>query len=183
MSTHDHRDEFTRSWGRDGPRVAAYVRRHVPFADIQDVVAETFLQAWRRWDDVPEPPIAWLIGAARKVVGNHRRAAGRRTALTDRLVLLSSAAAAADDAGVVAAERQEALRVLAALPDEQREALLLLAWDGLTTAEAAAVVGIRSGTLRVRAHRARQALERGAGDRPPARPAATSVAMNNGSTR
>lgn len=154
--------EFGRAWEQDGPRVAAYVRRHVPADDVQDVVAETFLQAWRRWDAVPRPPIAWLIGTARKVVGNSRRARRRRSALHDRLTLLASAARTSEDAGILATERMEALRALAALPDQQREALLLVAWDGLTPDEAAAALGIKAGAFRVRAHRARAALDLGA---------------------
>ena len=159
MSTSDDVVEFTRAWERDGPRVAAYVRRHVAAEDAHDVVAETFLQAWRRWDAVPQPPIAWLVGAARKVIGNHRRATGRRAALRDRLVLLDAAACSAPDAGTLATERLAALEALAGLPDEQREALLLVAWDGLSPAEAATVLGVRAGTLRVRMHRARNALD------------------------
>jgi RNA polymerase sigma-70 factor (ECF subfamily) len=150
--------QFRDTWDRDGPRVAAYVRRHVPADDVQDVVAETFLQAWRRWDSVPRPPIAWLIGTARKVIGNSRRTNRRRAALHDRLALLGSAARQSEDAGVLATERMEALEELAALPHQHREALLLVAWDGLTPDQAAAALGIRPGTLRVRAHRARAAL-------------------------
>jgi RNA polymerase sigma-70 factor (ECF subfamily) len=160
MSAPEDVAEFTRSWERDAPRVAAYARRHVPAADVHDVVAETFLQAWRRWDAVPEPPIAWLLGTARKVMGNQHRAARRRAALQDRVTLLDTAARAADDAGVLAAERLEALEALAALSEDLREAVLLTSWDGLTADEAAAMLGIRPGTLRVRLHRARAALDR-----------------------
>jgi RNA polymerase sigma factor (sigma-70 family) len=159
MSTPDGTAEFTRSWERDGPRVAAYVRRHVAADDVHDVVAETFLQAWRRWDVVPQPPIGWLVGTARKVVANHLRSRGRRSALHARLVLLDAVALSAADSGLLATERMAALERLVALPEEQREALLLVAWDGLTPDQAAHVLGIRSGTLRVRTHRARKALE------------------------
>jgi RNA polymerase sigma factor (sigma-70 family) len=151
--------EFGHAWHQDGPRVAAYVRRHVPADEVQDVVAETFLHAWRHWHAVPRPPVAWLIGTARKVVGNHRRARRRRIALHDRLTLLGSAARPSEDAGILATERMAALQALAALPDQHREALLLVAWDGLTPDEAAASLGIRPGTFRVRAHRARRALD------------------------
>jgi RNA polymerase sigma factor (sigma-70 family) len=149
--------EFTQAWHRDGPRVAAYVRRHVAAEDVPDVVAETFLQAWRRWADVPEPQLPWLIGTARKVLGNHRRGDDRRSALQQRLVLLGDAARSAEDAGLLATERITALTALAALPDDQREALLLVAWDGLTPEQAAAVMGLRPGTFRVKTHRARKA--------------------------
>jgi RNA polymerase sigma-70 factor (ECF subfamily) len=159
MSTPDGAAEFTRSWERDGPRVAAYARRHVTTDDVQDVVAETFLQAWRRWDVVPQPPIAWLVGTARHVIANHLRSKGRRSALHERLVRLDAVALSSSDAGLLATDRMVALERLAALPEEQREALLLVAWDGLTPDQAAAVLGIRSGTFRVRTHRARKALD------------------------
>lgn len=158
MSTSDEA-EFREAWHRDGPRVAAYARRHVPIDDVQDVVAETFLHAWRRWEAVPSPPIAWLIGTARKVIGNSRRTVRRRGALHDRLVLLGAAARSSEDAAMVATERIAALEALAALPEHQREALLLVAWDGLTPDEAASALGVKAGTFRVRAHRARAALD------------------------
>jgi RNA polymerase sigma-70 factor (ECF subfamily) len=158
MSNLEPTTEFSDAWRRDGPRLAAYARRHVPIDDVQDVVSETFLQAWRRWDDVPRPPIAWLIGTARKVIGNHRRTHRRRDALQNRLVLLDAAATASADAGLLATERMAALEALAALPDQQREAVLLTAWDGLTPDQAAAALGISAGTFRVRTHRARKAL-------------------------
>ncbi len=159
MSTPEAAVEFTRTWVRDGPRVGAYARRHVAADDVQDVVAETFLLAWRRWEVVPQPPIAWLVGSARKVIGNHLRGTRRRSALQQRLELLDAAACSSADAGLLATDRMAALERLAALPEDQREALLLVAWDGLTPEEAASALGIRSGTLRVRAHRARKALE------------------------
>jgi RNA polymerase sigma factor (sigma-70 family) len=152
--------EFTEVWRRDGPRVAAYARRHVPSGDVADVVSETFLQAWRRWADVPQPPLPWLIGTARKVVGNQRRGEGRRRALEQRMILLGDAARSADDAGLLATDRVEALATLAALPEHLRETLLLVAWDGLTPDQAAAAMGVRPGTFRVRTHRAREAAQR-----------------------
>lgn len=153
-----HEAAFSEAWRRDGPRVAAYVRRHVAPDDVHDVVAETFVQAWRRWEDVPDPPIGWLIATARKVIGNSRRSVRRRTALLGRLTLLDRAARPETDAALLATDRMTALEALAALPDSQREALLLVAWDGLAPDAAAAVLGIRPGAFRVRAHRARAAL-------------------------
>lgn len=141
MNRPDDDVQFTRCWEQDAPRVAAYVRRHMPADDVLDVVSETFLHAWRRWDGVPQPPIPWLIGTARKVIGNQRRAAKRRSALQDRL---------------------------------------LIAWDGLTPDQAATVLGIRSGAFRVRAHRARKALD---SNTTELFVAATPAALNEGGIR
>ena len=55
--------------------------------------------------------------------------------------------------------RDEALRTLAALPEQDREALLLVAWDGLTTEQAATVLGCRPSALRTRLHRVRKRLD------------------------
>lgn len=52
-----------------------YARRHVAVEDAQDVVAETFLQARRQWDAVPQTADRLVGRCRRKVIGNHRRAA------------------------------------------------------------------------------------------------------------
>lgn len=150
-------ERFSRVWEADAPRVLLYARRHVGFDDAQDVVADTFTAAWRRWDDVPDPALPWLIGTARNCIKNIRRAGRRRDALTDRINLLE--AVAADDPVESATRRHEALMQLAALSEQQREALLLISWDGLSIDQAATVLGLRPGTFRVRLHRAREALQ------------------------
>jgi RNA polymerase sigma-70 factor (ECF subfamily) len=133
--------------------VARYVARRAPAAVVEDVVAETFLVAWRRIDDVPDDPLPWLLGVARRTLATQRRAAGRRSALTKRLAEVASppAAAAADLDGAIGA-------ALARLRPLDREALTLVAWDGLTPAQAAAALGHSRVGFRVRLHRARQRL-------------------------
>ena len=56
-------------------------------------------------------------------------------------------------------ERHEALQRLAALPEHYREALLLVAWDGLGSAQAAAASGVSAAAFRKRLQRARTALD------------------------
>lgn len=137
----------------------AFARRHLG-DDAQDVVAETFLHAWRRWDEVPDPPIGWLLGTARKVIANRVRGVVRHRALVDRVGLLDAVAADLSDhhPSSDALTRREALERLAALPADQREALLLVAWDGLSHDEAAQALGVRPATFRKRVSRARAAL-------------------------
>ncbi|WHP17872.1 RNA polymerase sigma factor [Cellulomonas sp. ES6] len=69
------------------PLLAYALRRVSDPADAADVVAETFLVAWRRLDDVPAGEAArpWLFGVARRVLANHYRGERRRDALADRL--------------------------------------------------------------------------------------------------
>src|SRR4029079_10336148 len=64
--------------------VRRYAWRREP-ADADDVVAEAFLVAWRRLDDLPEDARPWLIGIARNIRLNPRRSARRRQALAARL--------------------------------------------------------------------------------------------------
>ena len=149
------RQQFTVAWERDAPRLLTYARRHVGATDAPDIVAETFTIAWRRWAEVPAPPTAWLFGTARHVVHNHLRGQRRRIALEQRIKLLDDVAASHD----APHERVEALARLAALPEPQREALLLVSWDGLTSEGAAAALGISPAALRKRLQRARTAID------------------------
>jgi RNA polymerase sigma-70 factor, ECF subfamily len=66
-------------------RVHAYARRRTNASAADDVVAEVFLVVWRRLNHVPEDPLPWLLGAARRVLANRRRSEGRAAALHDRL--------------------------------------------------------------------------------------------------
>ncbi|GAA4691423.1 sigma-70 family RNA polymerase sigma factor [Nocardioides conyzicola] len=151
--------EFEACWHAHLRRVSAYAERHVGRDASYDVAASTFLTAWRTWDAVPAEPLPWLIAVARGHVRNHLRSHRRRAGLEQRLRLLDDATPSATDAGTTAAERSDALAVLAAMPDGEREALLLVAWEGLTTEQAAEVLGCRPGTLRMRLHRARARIE------------------------
>ncbi len=65
--------------------VRAYALRRADPDEAEDVVAVTFLVAWRRLDEVPEHARPWLLGVARRVLANRRRGADRLMSLTDRL--------------------------------------------------------------------------------------------------
>lgn len=154
-----HRElAFERVWRTEMPRVFNYAARHVGASEAHDVAAETFTIAWRRWDDITEPPFAWLLGVARHVVSNHVRTLQRGRRLEDRVRLLT-AVSANSAANVDFSARLEALSRLAALGDKEREALLLTAWDGLTAEEAATLLGIKPAALRKRISRARAAID------------------------
>jgi RNA polymerase sigma-70 factor (ECF subfamily) len=151
-------EQFTELWHAEGPHVLAFARRHVGADAAPDVVAETFTIAWRRWTDLPSPPIGWLLVTARKVIQNRARAHRRYQALAERIALLDGVAAQVADSAEDVLGRREALERLARLDEQHREALLLVSWDGLTNDEAAAVLGIKPATFRRRLSRARAAL-------------------------
>ena len=65
--------------------VRTYTRRRAPEALVDDVVAETFLVAWRKIDHLPDDVRPWLLGVARKTLSTQLRAARRRTSLVEKL--------------------------------------------------------------------------------------------------
>lgn len=152
-----------------GPRVHAYLRRRAP-EHADDLLSEVLLAAFRgrhQYDENRAEVAAWMFGIARHVLFSHLRRSVRESPAA-----MPSAFSAPDSAGdaylddwdavdrrLDAAGTAHALRhALAALPVEEREVLLLIAWEQLTPSEAAAVLGIPAGTARSRLHRARARL-------------------------
>lgn len=140
-------------------QVYAFAYRRVGPEDAADVVAETFLVAWRRIEKVPPHALPWLYSVARNVIGNLRRAAQRRDALRERLRGSTPVGQDADPAEEVDATN-DILSAMQMLPAAEREALMLIAWEDLDTRSAASVVGCSPGTLAVRVHRGRRRLKR-----------------------
>lgn len=135
--------------------VRAYARRRVPSQAVDDIVSETFLVVWRRLDQVPEPALPWLLTVARNAVGTEWRGAARRQRLW--LKAQSGHVEGYDPEPDIADGRVVA--ALARLKERDREALTLVAWDGLTPAQAAAVLGEPSDRFRQRLHRAGRRLQ------------------------
>lgn len=127
----------------------------MPPEAVDDIVAETFLVVWRRLDDVPEPPLPWLLTVARNVAGTERRGAARRQRLW--LKAQTGRVEGYDPGGPEIGDGR-ILGALARLNERDREVLTLVAWDGLTPAQAAAVLGEPSVRFRQRLHRAGQRL-------------------------
>ncbi|NJP89821.1 RNA polymerase sigma factor [Nonomuraea sp. FMUSA5-5] len=134
-------------------RVWAYVVSRAGRQVADEVVSETFAIAWRRLDDVPEPALPWLLGVARNVLRDNVRAELRREAMAGEL-----RAWVEGDVADQVTERMGVLRALAALHEDDREILVLVAWHGLRPKEAAKVIGCSSAAYRVRLHRARKRL-------------------------
>ena len=142
-------------------RVLAYALRRVPEEDAADVVSETFLTAWRRADDIPTDPLPWLFGVARRTVANRRRSLRRRAALRERVEgEASRGPRLAPDPADQVESRMAVSAALGRLSGRDREALMLVAWDGLDAERAAATVGSTPAAFVVRLHRARRRLAR-----------------------
>jgi len=136
------------------PILGYALRRTASPDDAADILAETFLSAWRRLDELPPGDGAklWLYGVARRVLANYYRGERRRSALADRLraELVSSYVPSEFDGE--SAKIAEALRRLS---QQQRELLALNAWEGLDNGEIATVLGCSRNAVRIRLHRAR----------------------------
>jgi RNA polymerase sigma factor (sigma-70 family) len=152
--------QFEGIFGACYSRVLGFaIRRSDDRATAEEAVSETFLVAWRRLDAVPDEPLPWLLGVARKVIANQRRAAGRRTP-DGPLVPLEAVADPAPGAGIadLVADREAFAEAFAALSPADREVLALVNWDGLSPKEAASVLGCTPATFYLRLHRARRRL-------------------------
>ena len=141
------------------PAVHAYAIRHVGPDEADDVLSETFTVAWRRIDVVPDPALPWLLVTAGNVIRNRRRADRRRSLLA--VTLRQTQAAATEGVDELVTERDRLIGALDRLSEVEREALLLIAWDGLDTASAAEVArcGLRAFRARLTRARARLAAE------------------------
>jgi len=143
---------------RHANAVHRYALRRSDPDTAEEVTAQVFLVAWRRRDALPEEPLPWLYGVARRALADQRRSASRRVRLRDRLEHTSTRRDGDDselelaDAGLAGA--------LNGLSEADREALLLRYWEELEPVQIARVMGCSRAAAAVRLHRARGRLRR-----------------------
>lgn len=153
MTEETDRKWLERLWAKHGDQVFAYAARRVGTADAEDVVADVFVVAWRHRSRRPRRELPWLYGVARKVLSDHYRSRQRRGRLLEKVgnLPLNSRDDIAAHADLLALDS-----VLDGLSDDDREALLLTAWEGLSPGEAAQVTGVSGAAFRMRLSRARR---------------------------
>jgi RNA polymerase sigma-70 factor (ECF subfamily) len=143
----------------------AYARRRGSL-DPEALAAEALAIAWRRLADVPsDDPLPWLYSTARNLLHAERRRVRR-----DAGELTADPVAPPAEPATLDPQLDAALR---SLSPSDREALLLVAWEDLTPAQAARALGIAPTAFRVRLLRARRRLRarlESAVDDRPARP-------------
>lgn len=134
--------------------IHAYASRRAGRDAADEIAAETFLVAWRRFETVPATPLPWLYGVARNVLLRHRDTTHREA--------LARQAAERERPGLVADDVEDPAvwEAWNRLRPADREVLALIAWEELTVAEAARALGCPAPQFSVRLFRARRRLER-----------------------
>lgn len=143
------------------PELVRFVGHRLPTEVVGDAVAEVFVVAWRRLDEVnPDNPRAWLFAIAQRIIANEVRARNRRGRLARKAERLrvDDEPAAPEDVVSSNDDRRLVLAALDRLPAADRDLLIAITWDGLSVGDAAVLYGCSPGTLSVRLHRARGRL-------------------------
>lgn len=145
--------------------VHRYARRCYGFAfkyvtdrqDAEDIVQTALMKFWQRphmWDaDRKTPFAAWFYRVVLNACRDTLRA--RKTVLP----LMEEAVEAAADNGEDVLARQDVLRSLSRLPERQHQAVLLCFYEGMTHAEAAAVMKITAKAVELLVRRAKASLK------------------------
>lgn len=153
---------FERMYALLAPRLRQYLTSLTLNATTaEDLLQETFLQIHRaRHTYRPPHPVApWAFAIARNVYRMERRSAGRRGRYETQVPEgVPDLPVPAEADGL--ANRLAVRRALLQVPEDGREPLLLHHVWGLSFGEIGAVLGIRGGAAKVRAHRAMTALRR-----------------------
>lgn len=141
--------------------VFAYGARRIGPDRASDLAAEVFAVAWRRIEHVPAThEKSWLISTARNLMRQDTKQQFRRQEMETLHHALEEPLAAQPDLAARIAEQQRVEQALSQLSDADRELVTLVAWDGMSLAEAAQVLDCKPGTARVRWMRARARLAR-----------------------
>jgi RNA polymerase sigma-70 factor (ECF subfamily) len=133
--------------------LARFVRDH---DEIEDLVQQTFMEAWSGHRSIQGQPLPWLFGVARRLASDQWHGYLRGQAVWERLCVQPLS----DDGGMSYSElRRDVAEACKALTAKERECLLLAVLDGLNDEEIAGIVGISRDNVRQQRHRARGKLQ------------------------
>jgi RNA polymerase sigma factor (sigma-70 family) len=165
LSRHEP-EQFTVLFRRHAPHIQRYAVRRLGQDAADDIVAETFLLAFRQrdcYDHTRADARPWLYGIATNLISRHRRAEirmYRALARTGADPVMEPFTDRIDDRVSASSASRLLAAALARLPEEHRDTLLLVAWGGLSYEEVATALGVPVGTVRSRLSRARSKLRR-----------------------
>lgn len=154
-------EEFEAFYRANYQAALSFARCRASDADCEALVADAFLVTWLHFQVAGELNRGWFYGVLRNKIGDFYRSARRREVLVE----VPDAEHAAEDPTSGADLHIDVMQALQTLPASYSEPLILAYWCDLSGAEAARVLGISSGALRVRLHRAQRAFLRVFGSR------------------
>ena len=156
---------FGAIFDRHATIVFRYLVRRVGVDEAESLLGDVFRVAFeKRANYDAERPNArpWLYGIATNLLAHHRRTEARRIGATARLLARRPTG---DDTSDQVVERLDAEALwphiadaVAALPEGERDALLLFVWEELSYDEIACALDVPVGTVRSRLNRARETL-------------------------
>ncbi len=134
------------------------MRRLDNYNDAEDLVAETLVVTWRRFDELPsqDEELFWLYGVAGRVLSNVLRGRQRSMRLESRLAFERESER--DAPRYSEDDVQRLMAALSELRPEERELLQLIYWEQLSYREVGFVLGTSEKNAGVRISRARQHL-------------------------
>jgi RNA polymerase sigma-70 factor, ECF subfamily len=147
-------------FSRHAPWLAARLRAVLPAADVEDVLQETFLAAWRGAARYRmEGAGGWLWGIARRQAALWLRRRGQAELLLPALVAADGRRPADPaEAALSRAELADAVKALGPEGGPQHETWRLMYVEDKTVAEVAELMGVPEGTVKSRAHRVRRLM-------------------------
>ncbi|WP_020580390.1 RNA polymerase sigma factor [Actinopolymorpha alba] len=166
-------EAFAEVFRRHAPEIQRYVTRRLGADPAEDVVADTFLAAFRqreRYDLSRSSARPWLYGIATNLIARHKRIEVHQLRVLERTgtdPVSDPFTERSDERLSARSVRQRLAAALASLPAGHRDALLLVAWGGLSYQEAAQALGVRIGTVRSRVNRARNKMRKELGGVDP----------------
>ena len=143
---------FSRLYERYGRVVHGLLLARVARDEVEDLVQDVFLTAWRRLGDLRDPAAfgGWIAMIARNRATDFHRRTADFVELPDNLESPSTASGEAD--------ANVALAAIRSLPDAYRETLILRLVEGLSGPEIAERTGLTPGSVRVNLHRGMKLL-------------------------
>jgi RNA polymerase sigma factor (sigma-70 family) len=151
-----------------GQALFAYAARRLGSALAEDIVAETFrsaIQGSGSFDPAMGNERAWLFGIASNLIRRHWRTEQRRLAALVRIhgypIGYPDEYEEVDGKVDIRHRMQRLIDRIGKLVPEDRDLLVLIAWEGFSNRDAAAALGIPAGTVGSRLHRIRAALRKG----------------------
>lgn len=159
-SAPERREQFERVAAEVYEPLQRYLGRRAHAADAEDALADTLLAVWRRLDDMPDDPLPWCYGAARRCLANQRRGETRRLRLVQHAEsqVDASAGLALDPQRATESSDPALVAALDVLTESEAEIVRLWAWEQLEPREIAVALDMTANAVSVALARAKRKL-------------------------